>query len=64
MSVKFEKETIKTTESVASAAAAAGVAGAKGDVAHNIGEALTKGGGVGGYLAVRGVPLTCDGELY
>ncbi|KAF2788296.1 hypothetical protein K505DRAFT_255851 [Melanomma pulvis-pyrius CBS 109.77] len=51
MSVKFEKETIKTTEAVASAAAG-GVAGGKHHVAHDIGEALTKGGGVSGYLAV------------
>jgi hypothetical protein len=58
MSVKFEKETIKTTtEAVASAAAAGNVAGAKGDFAHEFGAALTKGGGVGGYLAVSGVPL-------
>lgn len=57
MSVKFEKETIKTTEAVAGAAAGS-VAGAKGDVAHDLGEALTKAGGVGGYLAVSRVPLT------
>jgi hypothetical protein len=58
MSVKFEKETtIKTTEAVASAATAAGVAGAKGDIAHDFGAALSKAGGVGGYLAVSRVPL-------
>ncbi|KAF2468755.1 uncharacterized protein BDR25DRAFT_264615 [Lindgomyces ingoldianus] len=52
MSVKFEKETIKTTG--AAATAAAGVVGAKGgkhDLVHNVGEALTKGGGANGYLA-------------
>ncbi|KAF2264835.1 hypothetical protein CC78DRAFT_221283 [Lojkania enalia] len=48
MSVKFEKETIKTTTGAA-ASAAAGVAG--DDLVHNVGEALTKGGGPNGYLA-------------
>lgn len=53
MSVKFEKETtIKTTEAVANAATAAGVTEkGKDDLLHNVGEALTKGGGANGYLA-------------
>ena len=51
MSVKFEKETLKTTEAVAGAAADAATKG-KDDILHNVGEALTKGGGAGGYLAV------------
>jgi hypothetical protein len=48
MSVKFEKETIKTT------AAAVGGATGKGkeDLLHEVGQALTKGGGVNGYLVV------------
>ena len=49
MSVKFEKETVKMTEE---AQKAAGVGGGKHDLAHGVGEALTKGGGVNGYLAV------------
>ncbi|KAF1989867.1 hypothetical protein K402DRAFT_325658 [Aulographum hederae CBS 113979] len=40
MSVKFEKETVRTTSS-----------GGKEDLAHSVGEALTRGGGVNGYLA-------------
>ena len=47
MSVKFEKETIKTTGPTA-----AGVAKGKDDLAHEVGQALTKGGGANGYLAV------------
>ncbi|KAF2838174.1 hypothetical protein M501DRAFT_993036 [Patellaria atrata CBS 101060] len=43
MSVKFEKETLKTTQNVAT-----------GDLAKDLGEALTKGGGAGGYLARNG----------
>jgi len=48
MSVKFEKETTKTTAAVADAV------GAKGadDVLHSVGEALTRGAGPNGYLAV------------
>lgn len=49
-SVKFEKEITRTTTGAASAAA--GLAGEKGDLAKNVGAALTKGGGAGGYLAV------------
>jgi hypothetical protein len=55
MSVKFEKETVKTTEAVADAAAGlAEKAGGKGgeDLLKEVGEAITKGGGVNGYLAV------------
>ncbi|KAF2281106.1 uncharacterized protein EI97DRAFT_20361 [Westerdykella ornata] len=50
MSVKFEKETVKLTEAAQSAAA--GVVGGKGkeDLVHQVGEALTKGGGANGYL--------------
>lgn len=47
MSVKFEKETIKT---VSDAAASAGKG--KDDLLHEVGQALTKGGGPNGYLAV------------
>ena len=38
--VKFEKETVKATT------------GGKEDFMHNIGEAITKGSGPNGYLAV------------
>lgn len=38
--VKFEKETVRAT------------AGGKEDFMHNIGEAITKGSGPNGYLAV------------
>jgi hypothetical protein len=47
MSVKFEKETIKT---VSDAAASTGKG--KDDLLHEVGQALTKGGGPNGYLAV------------
>lgn len=40
-SVKFEKETVRST------------GGGKEDFMHNVGEALTKGAGPNGYLAVR-----------
>jgi hypothetical protein len=44
MSVKFKEETV--TQTTADTAA-------KGkDLAHEVGEALTKGGGANGYLAV------------
>ena len=47
MSVKFEKETTtKTTAAVADALEG------KDGVMHNLGQALTKGGGPNGYLAV------------
>ncbi|KAF2653834.1 hypothetical protein K491DRAFT_694370 [Lophiostoma macrostomum CBS 122681] len=49
MSVKFEKETVRMTEGAQKAAG--GAAGGKHDLAHEVGEALTKGGGVNGYLA-------------
>ena len=47
MSVKFDKETFHTS-------AAAVDAASKGneDLMHEIGEAITKGGGPNGYLAV------------
>lgn len=47
MSVKFEKETTKTTAALADAVSNQG----KDDVLHNVGEALTKGAGPNGYLA-------------
>lgn len=47
MSVKFEKETIHTTAAVADAAGKG-----QGDLMHEIGQAITKGGGPNGYLAV------------
>jgi hypothetical protein len=47
MSVKFEKETTKTTAAVADAVSGKG----KDDLLHNVGEALTKGAGPNGYLA-------------
>lgn len=49
MSVKFEKETTTTT-----AAAVADAVGGKDkdDLLHSVGEALTKGAGPNGYLAV------------
>lgn len=53
MSVKFEKETVKTTEAVASAATGAAAKGKDG-LLKDVGEALTKGGGINGYLAVSG----------
>jgi hypothetical protein len=52
MSVKFEKET--TTK--ATAAVADAMEG-KDDLVHSIGQALTKGGGPNGYLAVSFVRL-------
>ena len=48
MSVKFEKETTKTTAAVADAVSGKG----KDDLLHHVGEALTKGAGPNGYLAV------------
>ena len=48
MSVKFEKETTKTTAAVADAVSGKG----KDDILHHVGEALTKGTGPNGYLAV------------
>jgi len=47
MSVKFKEETI--TQQVTDSATA--VKGGKHDLAHEVGEALTKGGGANGYLA-------------
>jgi hypothetical protein len=48
MSVKFEKETIQTTTGAVADAMSKG----KDDLVHEIGQALTKGGGPSGYLAV------------
>jgi len=47
MSVKFEQETVKTTASTVADAAGKG----KDDLLHEVGQALTKGGGPNGYLA-------------
>jgi len=44
MSVKFEKETVRTSN-ISS--------GGKEGLAHEVGNALTRGGGPNGYLAVR-----------
>ncbi|KAJ9637903.1 hypothetical protein H2201_008498 [Coniosporium apollinis] len=44
MSVKFEKETLRTTN-------VPGATDAKHDLAHTVGAALTRGGGAQGYLA-------------
>jgi hypothetical protein len=52
MSVKFEKETTKTTAAVADIASKG-----KDDLMHNIGQAITKGGGPNGYLAVSDARL-------
>lgn len=46
MSVKFEKETMRTTAGVADAATKG-----KEDLMHEIGQAITQGGGPNGYLA-------------
>lgn len=48
MSVKFEKETVKSTTSAVADAAGKG----KDDLMHEVGQALTKAGGPNGYLAV------------
>jgi hypothetical protein len=48
MSVKFEKETIQSTTGAMADAMSKG----KDDLVHEIGQALTKGGGPSGYLAV------------
>lgn len=54
MSVKFEKETVtKSVEGLAGAAADQAGKG-KDDLLKNVGEAVTKGGGVNGYLTVSG----------
>ena len=56
-SVKFEKETVtKTAEGLAGAAADTAAKG-KDDLLKSVGEAITKGGGANGYLAVSGAPL-------
>jgi hypothetical protein len=57
MSVKFKEETITTKLTDASTATTAAGAleslkGGKHDLAHDVGEAITKGGGPNGYLAV------------
>ena len=51
MSVKFEKETVKTT------AVTNAMGKGKDDLLHEVGQALTKGGGPNGYLAVSFAPL-------
>jgi hypothetical protein len=56
MSVKFEKETIETTTAALDAATQAVTKG-KDSLLHDVGEALTKGGGANGYLAVSVAPL-------
>jgi hypothetical protein len=56
MSVKFEKETIEATVDAATNAATKG----KDSLLHDVGEALTKGGGANGYLAVSSAPLELD----
>jgi len=53
MSVKFEKETVKTTTAAVADAAGKG----KDDLMHEVGKALKKGGGPSGYLAVSVAPL-------
>lgn len=65
MSVKFEKESVKLTEAAGSAAA--GVVGGQHDkdgLVRRVGEALTKGGGANGYLAVSGAQLERDHEQH
>ena len=49
MSVKFEKETVKSTTGAVADAASKG----KDDFMHEVGQALTKGGGPNGYLQVK-----------
>lgn len=51
MSVKFQEEITKTTTQAAGLAA--GPVGEAQELLHEVGEALTKGGGTQGYLAVR-----------
>jgi len=54
MSVKFKEETItKTVGDASGVAGASALKGGKHDLRHEVGEALTKGGGPNGYLAVR-----------
>lgn len=57
MSVKFKEETVTSKLAEAGTATVAAGAqetlkGSKHDLAHQVGEAITKGGGVNGYLAV------------
>ena len=60
MSVKFEKETI-----VSSAAGMAGAASkGKDDLLHEVGQALTKGGGPNGYHAVSFAQLATFWAAY
>ncbi|KAK8154354.1 hypothetical protein IWX90DRAFT_442510 [Phyllosticta citrichinensis] len=53
MSVKFEKETVRTASGsvAAQAVQAAGSKHHREGLAHEVGEALTRGGGANGYLA-------------
>jgi hypothetical protein len=53
MSVKFEKETIRT-------APALGVKAGKEDTMHKIGEAVTGGKSQTGYLAVQALSIAKD----
>jgi hypothetical protein len=55
MSVKFEKETLKTTTGAVADAASKG----KDDFMHEVGQALTKGGGPNGYLQVNTARKPC-----
>ena len=56
MSVKFEKETIEATAAAVDAATDAATKG-KDSLLRDVGEALTKGGGANGYLAVSVGPI-------
>ena len=55
MSVKFNQETVQETikETVTGQAVGQAAKGGKETLAHEVGAALTKGGGPNGYLAVR-----------
>jgi hypothetical protein len=53
-SVKFEKETVTKSVEGLTGAAADAVGKGKDGLLKNVGEAITKGGGVNGYLAVSG----------
>lgn len=50
MSVKFEKESVRTTTGTS---APIPKGGKHDDLVHDVGEALTRGGGANGYLQVR-----------
>lgn len=57
MSVKFEKETVEATTKAALDAVTDAATKDKDSLLHEVGEALTKGGGANGYLAVSVAPL-------